>query len=97
MVYAPSKALFMLWKKKDTSDISVRTEEFIIFSSPSKLHLIPSQAPYCAEQFFDTSVEISSGSSKDRGQIFVKLNAKHKDIQQEITATTKDNLLPGQR
>jgi len=62
-----------------------------------KMYLITlDKAPYCAEQFFDTSVEISSGSSKDRGQIFVKLNAKDEDIQQEITATTKDNLLPGQ-
>ena len=94
MVYAPSKALF-LQKKKHHLRHSVRNSSHS--HPPSKLHLIPSQAPYCAEQFFDTSVEISSGSSKDRGQIFVKLNAKDEDIQQEITATTKDNLLPGQR
>merc|ERR1712228_280698 len=62
-----------------------------------KMYLLTGSAPYCVEKFFDFSVALSSGFSKDRGQIFVKFNMTSlggEVVEQEVTAATNDNLLP---
>jgi len=63
-----------------------------------KMYLITlGEAPFCGEKFFDFSASLPSGFTKDRGQIFVKINMTEQGgpvIEKEVTAGKKDDLLP---